>query len=67
VNEFTLNVSIKQLAAPDEGKAAPGGRPTPAAPGGPAPAASPVTPAAAPAAAPAAPPPPGKAKGAKDV
>ena len=71
VNEFTLNVSIKQLAAPDEGKAAAGGRPTPAAPGAPVtPAAAPTAPAAAPtppAAAPAASPPPGKAKGAKDV
>jgi len=58
VNEFTLNVSIKQPASPEEGKAAPGARPTPAtvAP------AAPAAPAAAPAA-----PPPGKAKGAKDV
>jgi type IV pilus assembly protein PilN len=64
VNEFTLNVSIKQLAAPEEGKAAPGARPSPAATAAPgAPAAAP----AAPPAAPAAPPPPGKAKGAKDV
>ena len=55
VNEFTLNVQIKQAAPPEEPKAAPAARPARrAAP-------------AAPATAPAPPAPPGKAKGAKDV
>ena len=52
VNEFTLNVRIKQLAAPEDPKAAhPAARPSPAAPAAPAPGA----------------PPPAKPKGAKDV
>ena len=43
INEFTLNVKIKQLAPPEEPKVAPAVRPTPAAPpaGTPAPAAKP--------------------------
>ena len=43
INEFTLNVKIKQLAPPEEPKLAPAARPTPAAPpaGTPAPAAKP--------------------------
>ena len=42
VNEFTLNVQIKQAAPPEEPKAAPAGRPAPAAPAAPAPSAPPA-------------------------
>ncbi len=55
VNEFTLNVQIKQAAPPEEPKAAPAARP--ATPGAPA----------APATAPAPAAPPGKPKSSKDV
>ena len=37
VNEFTLNVQIKQAAPPEEPKVAPAARPAPAAPAAPAP------------------------------
>ena len=36
VNEFTLNVQVKQAAPPEEPKATPGARPVPATPAPPA-------------------------------